>query len=171
MTTEPAARVSQYAANYRRVVNEAGKIVLDANADVAKGTFTFEKWAKSANQLVDLALNTGLALIPAMIPAPCLPTSNEGYGLSDWIEVEANSQYERTLSVSQAFVNVGEQACVIPNEFVAFSTAVLPRGESRFRVTVTWPGLRSGTYRGQIRLTPVGIASAPSDEVTRTIDV
>jgi hypothetical protein len=171
VTTEPAARVSQYAANSRRAVKEAGKIVLDANADVAKGTFTFEKWAKSANQLVDLALNTGLALIPAMIPAPCLPTSNEGYGLSDWIEVDANNQYERMLLVSQAFVNVGDQACVIPDEFVAFSTAVLPQGESRFRVKVTWPDLRSGTYRGKIRLTPVGIAGALPVEVIRTIDV
>ena len=66
MTTEPKARADQYAATSRRVVNQAGKIVLDANAEITKGTFTFEKWAKSANQLVDLALNTGLALIPAM---------------------------------------------------------------------------------------------------------
>jgi hypothetical protein len=155
----------------RRVVNQAGKIVLDANAEITKGTFTFEKWAKSANQLVDLALSTGLALVPTMVPSPCLPTSNGNYGLSDWIEVDADNNCERALSVSQAFVKVGEQARVIPSEFVTFSTAVLARGASRFRVKVTWPDLHSGTYRGQIRLTPVGIASAHSDEVTRTIDL
>jgi hypothetical protein len=171
VTTDPSARASQYAATSRRVVNQAGKIVLDANAEITKGTFTFEKWAKSANQLVDLALNTGLALIPAMIPYPRPPTSTEGHGLSDWIEVDADDTCERALSVSQAFVKIGEPACVIPNEFVAFSTAVLPRGESRFRVNVTWPDLHSGTYRGQIRLTRIGIARAHSDEVTRTIDL
>ena len=171
MTTEPEARASQFAATSRRVVNQAGKIVLDANADISKGTFTFEKWAKSANQLVDLALNTSLALVPTMIPCPCPPTSTESYGLSDWIEVDVDNSCERTLSVSLAFVKLGEPACVIPNEFVAFSVAVLPPGESRFRVKVTWPDLRSGTYRGKIRLTKIGVANANPDEVSRTIDL
>ena len=171
MTTEPEARADQYAATSRRVVNQAGKIVLDANAEITKGTFTFEKWAKSASQLVDVALNTGLALVPTMIPYPCQPTSTESYGLSDWIEVDVDKSCERALSVSQAFVKLGEPACVIPNEFVAFSVAVLPPGESRFRVKVTWPDLRSGTYRGEIRLTKVGVANAHPDEVNRTIDL
>jgi hypothetical protein len=171
VTTQPEARANQYAATSRRVVNQAGKIVLDANAEIAKGTFTFEKWAKSASQLVDLALNTGLALVPTMIPYPCLPTSTESYGLSDWIGVDVDNSCERALSVSQAFVKVGEPACVIPIEFVAFSVAVLPPGESRFRVKVTWPDLRSGTYRGEIRLTKVGIANAHPDEVSRTVDL
>jgi hypothetical protein len=169
--TEPEARASQFAATSRRVVNQAGKIVLDANAEISKGTFTFEKWAKSANQLVDLALDTGLALVPTMIPFPCLPSSTEGFGLSDWIEVDVDNSCERALSVSRAFVELGEPACVIPNEFVAFSVAVLPRGESRFRVKVTWPDLRSGTYRGEIRLTKVGVANAHPVEVSRTVDL
>jgi hypothetical protein len=171
VTTEPAARANQYAATSRRVVNQAGKIVLDANAEITKGTFTFEKWAKSANQLVDLALNTGLALVPAMIPYPCQPTSTESYGLSDWIEVDVDNGCERDLSVSQAFVKLGEPACVIPTEFVAFSVATLAPGENRFRVKVTWPDLRSGTYRGEIRLTKVGIANAHPHEVSRTVDL
>lgn len=171
MTTEPEARASQYAATSRRVVNQAGKIVLDANAEITKGTFTFEKWAKSATQLADLALNTGLALFPAMIPYPCQPTSTESYGLSDWIEVDVDNVSERTLSVSQAFVKLGEPACVIPTEFVAFSVATLAPGENRFRVKVTWPDLHSGTYRGEIRLTKVGVASAHPDEVSRTVDL
>ena len=100
MTTEPAARANQYAATSRRVVNQAGKIVLDANAEITKGTFAFEKWAKSANQLVDLALNTGLALVPAMIPYPCQPTSTESYGLSDWIEVDVRMARERPFRVA-----------------------------------------------------------------------
>jgi hypothetical protein len=153
------------------MVEESGRIVLDANAEITSGTFTFEKWVKSASQLVDLALNTGLGLIPAMMPFTCLPAATEHYGLSDWIEVDVSNDCDRALSVSQAFVKIGEPACVIPNEFVAFSLANLPRGESTFRVQVTWPDLRTGTYRGQIRLTRVGVANAHSDEVTRTIDL
>ena len=171
MTTDPQARADQYAATSRRVVNQAGKIVLDANAEVTNGTFTFEKWAKSANQLANLALNTGLALVPTTMPYPCAPTVTEGYGLSDWIKVDVVNDCERALSMSKHFVKLGEPGCVIPNEFVAFSTAILPRGDSRFRVKVTWPELRSGTYRGVIRLTRIGSASAHSDEVTRTIDL
>jgi hypothetical protein len=171
VTTDPEARADQYAATSRRVVNQAGKIVLDANAEITKGTFSFEKWAQSASQLIDLALDTGLAMVPTMIPYPCVPIATEGYGLSDWIEVDVDNGCERALSMSKPFAKVGESACVIPNEFVAFSTAVLPRGETRFRVKVTWPDLRSGTYRGEIRLTQIGSAKAHSDEVTRTVDL
>jgi hypothetical protein len=171
MTTDPQARADQYAATSRRVVNEAGKIVLDANAEVANGTFSFEKWAKSASQLIDLALNTGLAMVPTTIPYPCLPGATEGYGLSDWVVVDVDNDCERALSVSQAFVKVGEPACAIPTEFVIFSTPILPRGVNRFRVKVAWPDLSSGTYQGKIRLTRIGNAKAHSDEVTRTVDL
>jgi hypothetical protein len=171
VTTDPQARADQYAASSRRVVNQAGKIVLDANAQITHGTFTFEKWAQTASQLADLALNTGLALVPPMLPYPCAPLATEGYGLSDWVEVDVDKSCERALSVSKSFVKAGESACVIPDEFVAFSTAVLPRGATRFRIKVTWPDLRSGTYLGVIRLTKVGIADAHPVEVTRTVDL
>jgi hypothetical protein len=171
VTTDPQTRATQFAATSRRVVDQAGKIVLDANAEITRGTFTFERWAKSANQLVNLALNMGLEMIPAMIPNPCLPTATEGFGLSDWIEVDVENNCERAISMSKPFVKLGEPARVIPSEFVAFSVAVLPRGESRFRVKVTWPDLRSGTYRGEIRLTKVGVANAHPVEVSRTVDL
>ncbi len=171
MTTNPQVRASQYAATSRRIMDQAGKIVLDANAEITKGTFTFEKWAKSANQLVDLALNTGLQMLPTMLPYPCLPAATEGYGLSDWITVDVDNACERALSVCDPFVKAGEPSCSIPNEFIAFSNAVLPRGESRFRVQVSWPELRSGTYKGKIQLTRIGGAKAHSDEISRTIDL
>ena len=172
MTTDPKTRTSHLTATSRRVVNETGKIVLDANADITNGTFTFEKWAKSASQLVDLALNAGLQLIPAMMPFPCPPAgATQSYGLSDWIEVDVDNSCERALSMSAPFTKLGEPSCAVPNEYVAFPLAIVPRGESKFRVEVTWPDLRSGTYRGQIRLTRIGIANAHSVEVTRTIDL
>ena len=170
MTTDPQSRASQYAATSRRVIDQAGKVVLDANTEITNGTFTFEKWAKSANQLVDLALNTGLQMLPTVLPYPCLPAATEGYGLSDWITVPVDNTCERMLSVCGPFVKAGEPSCLIPNEFVTFSSARLPPGESRFRVKVTWPELRSGTYKGTIRLTQVGGAKAHSDE-SRTIDL
>ena len=76
MTIDPQARANQYTATSRHVVDQAGKIVLDANAEITNGTFTFEKWAKSASQLFDLALSTGLKLVPTMIPYP-LPTDGD----------------------------------------------------------------------------------------------
>jgi hypothetical protein len=172
VTTDPKTLMSLYTATSRRVVNQAGQIVLDANAEITNGTFTFEKWAKSARQLVDLALNTGLELIPAMMPYPCPPAAAaDGFGLSDWIEIDVDNSCERALSMSTPFTKLGEPSCAIPNEYVAFSLAILPRGESKFRMKVTWPDLRSGTYRGQIRLIRVGVANAHSVEVTRTIDL
>ena len=172
MTTDPRTRVSHYTATSRRVVDQAGKIVLDANAEITNGTFTFEKWAKSANQLADLALNTSLQLIPTRMPYPCFPsTTKESSALSDWIEIAADTSCERALSISGPFVKLGEPSCVIPNEHVTFSVAILPRGEGKFRVLVTWPDLRSGTYQGKIRLTQIGVATAHTDEYTPTIDL
>ncbi|WP_428340384.1 hypothetical protein [Mycobacterium sp.] len=171
MTIDPKTRASQYTATSRRLVDKAGKIVLDANAEITNGTFSFEKWAKSASQLFDLALNTGLEMIPTTIPYPCIPTGSESYGLSDWIVVDVDNSCERALSVAVPFTRAGEPSCVIPSEYVAFSVAILPRGESRFRVKVTWPELRSGAYGGKIRLTQIGVAKAHAVEVTRTIDL
>ncbi len=94
-------------------------------------------------------------MVPTTIPFPCLPAgASESYGLSDWIEVDVDNSCERTLSVSHAVRQTGEPSCVVPDEYVAFSLAILPRGESRFRVKVTWPELRSGAYGGKIRVDP-----------------
>ena len=152
MTIDPKTRASQYTATSRRVVDQAGKVVLDANADITNGTFTFEKWAKSASQLFDLALNAGLEMVPTTIPYPCFRPVGELRALRLDSRRRDNS-CERTLSVATPFARAGEPSCVIPNEYVAFSVAILPRGESRFRVKVTWPELRSGAYDGKIGLT------------------
>ncbi len=171
MTTTPGQRTTRYAATSRRLVAEAGKIVLDANDEITKGTFDFAKWAKSANQMVDLALTAGLQLVPPMIPIPCLAQANEEYSESATIEVDPDSACERALSVAKTFVKEGAPSCVIPDEFVVFTPAILPRGRNKFRVKVNWPDLRSGSYKGEIRLTQIGTATPHADEVIRTIDL
>jgi hypothetical protein len=171
VTTAPESWATQYAATSRRLVNQAGKIVLDANNESAKGTFDFPKAAKSANQLVNLALTAGLQLAPSMLPIPCIPKATEEYGLSDYVTVDADDECDRVLSVAKSFVQAGASSCVIPDEFVVFSPAVLPRGGTKFRVKVTWPNLRSGTYRGEIRLTQIGTAKPDTVNADRIIDL
>jgi hypothetical protein len=169
--TTSGSRTTRYAATSRRLVTQAGKIVLDANDEISNGTFDFAKWAKSANQLVNLALTAWLQLAPPMIPIPCLPKATEEYGESDFITVEPDNECDRVLSVAESFVQAGAPSCVIPDEFVVFVPAILPRGRTEFRAKVNWPDLRSGTYRGQIRLTRIGTASPGADEVERIIDL
>ncbi|MDT7722671.1 MAG: hypothetical protein QOE94_3682 [Mycobacterium sp.] len=171
MTTPPKSQATQYAATSRYLVSQAGKIVLDANDESAKGTFDFAKAAKSASQLVNLALTAGLQLAPPIIPIPCIPKATEEYGLSDYILVDSDNNCDRVLSVAKSFVQAGTSSCVIPDEFVVFSPAVLPRGGDKFRVKVTWPDLRSGTYRGEIRLTQIGTANPHTADEDRIIDL
>ena len=145
--------------------------MLDANAEITKGTFDFAKWAKSANELVNLALTAGLQLTKPVIPYPCIPNATEEYGNVRSIIVESDDRCDRVLSVAKSFVLDGAPSCVIPDEFVVFSPAVLPRGANKFRVKVTWPDLQSGTYRGKIRLTQIGTATPAAVDVDRTIDL
>jgi hypothetical protein len=171
VTTPPKSRAIQYAATSRYLVNQAGKIVLDANDEITKGTFDFAKWAKSANHLANLALTAGLELAPPMIPIPCIPKATEEYGLSDYITVDADDKCDRVLSVAKSFVQAGKSSCMVPDEFVVFSPAALPRGGNKFRVKVTWPNLRSGTYRGAIRLTQIGTTDPHTVVEDRIIDL
>jgi hypothetical protein len=171
VTTRPESRATQYAATSRYLVNQAGKIVLDANDEITNGTFDFAKWAKSANQLANLALTAGLQLAPPMIPIPCIPKATEEYGLSDYITVDSDDNCDRALSVAVSFVQTGAPSRAIPDEFVVFSPAILPRGGNKFRVKVTWPDLRSGMYRGQIRLTQIGTANPHTADEDRIIDL
>jgi hypothetical protein len=155
VTTTPGSPTSQYAETSRRLVTQAGKIVLHANDEISTGTYDFAQWAKLANQLVNLALTAGLQLTPQMIPIPCLPKATEEYGLSDFITAAPDNDCERVLSVAESFVQPGAPSCVIPDKFVGFGPPILPRDGTKFRVKVYWPNLRSGTYRGKIRLTRI----------------
>jgi hypothetical protein len=172
----PKTRTTQYAATSRRLVSQAGKIVLDANDEIGKGTFDFANWAKSANQLVDLALSAGLQLAPSMMPIPCFSEScfsqsTEDFGLSDFIEAAPDGECERVLSVAQSFVQDGAPSSVIPDQFVVFVPAILPVNGTKFRVRVIWPDLRCGTYRGRIRLTRIKTATVSDTEMDVSIDL
>ena len=169
--TSPGSLPTQYLETSRRLVNHAGKIWLDTNAEITKGTFDFPKWAKSANELVNLALTAGLQLTTPRIPIPCIPNATEEYGKSQPIIVNPDNGCERVLSIAKSFVLEGAPSGVIPDEYVVFAPAVLPRGANNFRVKVTWPDLQSGTYRGKIWLTQIGTATPTAADVGRTIDL
>ena len=163
----PSSRITQWAESARRLVNQAGEIVLQANTQVNDGTFSTEKWAKSTQQLVNLALTAGLE----MSPLPCLPQAPDAHDLSDFVTVEPDGEFQRTLSVVKPFVQEGAPACVIPDQSIFFVPGVMRVHATSFRVGVNWPNLRSGTYRGRVRLTQIGSATAHSVETDVIIDL
>jgi hypothetical protein len=159
--------ITQWAELARRFVDQAGKIVLQANTQVNDETFTTEKWAKSAQQLVNLTLTTAMEAAPL----PCLPQSWDSRDLSEFIGVTPDSEFERSLSVVTSFVHEGIPSCVIPDQSIYFVPATLRVHATRFRIGVNWPKLRSGTYNGQIRLTQIGCATPLSVEIKVSIDL
>jgi hypothetical protein len=157
--------ITGWAETSRRLLSGAGAIALRANEQIAKGTFDTAQCARSTQQLADLALTAGLEMAPR---AMRLSMSSPELELSDFIEVAPDNDCERVLSVAAPFVADGEPSWVIPDRFIVFVPAILRVYAKRFRVASTWPDLRSGTYRGRVRLTRL---MAGGDEHPDRVDV
>lgn len=165
--TDLSARITQYAESTRRLVSDAGELLLQANDQISDGTFDSAQWAKSMRQLANLALTAGLE-VPQLMSVPCLPQSS-GLELSDFIKVEPDNECQRLLSVSKPFVQDGAPSCVIPDQSIVFVPPILRVYGQWFRVAANWPDLRSGTYRGQVRLTRLKPAAPSADEFVDVI--
>ena len=163
--TELSARISRYAEASRHLVSRAGAIMLAADDQIADGTFDSAQWAKSVRQLGDLAVTAGLELAPNMMSA-CAPQSPGDVALSAFIEVVPDNESPRLLSVAEQFVQDGT-SYAIPDRSLVFVPAILRVFATRFRVGVTGPDYRSGTYRGRIRLTAPGVV----DETDVIVDL
>lgn len=169
--TTPGSRITQCAETSQRLVSEAGAIVLQANDQISSGTFGSAQLAKSAHQLMNVAMTAGVELAPHMMPIPCLLQSGE-LELSDFVKAEQrDNECERVLSVAQPFVQDGAPSCRIPDQFIVFVPGILRVYATWFRVGVKWPNLRSGTYRGRVRLTRIKTAAARVDEMDVIIDL
>jgi hypothetical protein len=170
--TDVSARIIQYAETSRGLVNQAGKIALQANEQISNGTFSSAQWAKSAHQLVNAALTAGLELGPQLMSIACLGPSSE-LEYSDYLAVAPDNQCERALSVAKSFAQVGAPSCVIPDRFIVFDPPILRVYAEKFRVATNWPDLQSGTYQGGVRLTRLKTGTATPDfvEVTFTVDL
>lgn len=163
--------IAQYAEMSRRLVNQAGAIVLQANDQISKGTFDTARWAKSAYELSDLALTSGMQAAPQVMSIASLWRSSKETLLSDYVRVAPYNESRRTFTVVEPFVHVGAHSCVIPVQSIVFVPETLPAYAVRFRVGARWADLRSGTYRGRVRLTSIASAEAHSHEMPVIIDL
>jgi hypothetical protein len=169
--TGPTVPIDKFAESAKGFVTEWGAILLEANDQINKGTFGAEQWAKSTQRLSNLALTAGIELAPPLLPIPCLPTPSQGPDFSDFITTTPDNESKRELSVARSFVRDGAPWCVIPDQFVVFQPGILPVYARRFRLAATWPGLRSGTYRGRVRLTRIQTAKTQVDEMDVIVDL
>jgi hypothetical protein len=169
--TGPSSPIGQWLQTSRRLVKDASAIVLHANKQINKGTFGSAQWAQSVYQLANLGLTASLELAPPMMPSPCLLGSGE-LELSDFNQVEQpDNECERVLSVAQSFALDGAPSCRIPDQFIVFVPDILRVNAVWFRVGVRWPELRSGTYRGRVRLTQIQTGAKRVDEMDVIVDL
>lgn len=169
--TGPGSQIHQSARSARTIVNEAAAILLQANDEAGKGTFGAKQWAKSANRLLNTALTAALEFTPTPLPSPCLSQLSEGPDFSDFIETTPDNTCERVLTVAKSFVHVGASAYAIPDQFIVFKPDILPIRAKSFRVGVTWPDLRCGTYRGRVRLAQIQTGAKLVDEMDVIVDL
>jgi hypothetical protein len=164
--TIPGPRIDQVLSLSRELVTRAGAVALETNDQIERGAFDFAKWAKSMQQLFDLGLAGSLALTPDMF-GPCIsgfPATGDDSEHSEYIGVNPDGQYVRTISVvPDSFTHDGAPNFKIPDHLLYFDPPTLKPLATQFRICVLWPGLRSGTYRGKIRLVPEGGVGATSE--------
>ena len=163
--TTPDPRLDRVTALSRQLVEQAGAVALQTNDQIDRGAFDFAKWAKSMLNLLDLGLTGGLELAPDMF-APCVPCFSipgDDSEHSEYIDVDPDPQYSRKLSVVPGSFKHDGAAFVIPDSLLYFEPAVLKPLATQFRICVAWPGLRSGTYRGSVRLVPEGGGGATTE--------
>jgi hypothetical protein len=150
---DPSTQITRYTDSMRGVVSQAGSLVLQANDQINDGTFDHAQCAKSAKQLANLALTVGLDVVPQLLSIPCGPAASDQLNLSDFIEVAPDNECQRSLSVSQSFVQDGAPSNVIPDHLIVFVPGTLRVYAKWFRLGTRSSNLPSGTYKGQVRLT------------------
>jgi hypothetical protein len=164
--TTPDPRLDRVLGLSRELVTRAGAVALETNDQIDKGAFDFATWAKSMQKLFDLGLAGALSLAPDML-TPCLPvfsTSSDDSEHSEYVEVNPDNQYIRKISVVPgSFTHDGVPNFKIPDHLIYFDPPQLKPLATQLQICVIWPGLRSGTYRGKIRLVPDGGVGATSE--------
>jgi hypothetical protein len=169
--TDPRPQITQLTETTKDLVNQAGSILLQANDQARDGTLGAKQWAKSAHQLLNVALTAGLELNPMAMPFPCLPQICDDPDLSDYITAKPDNECERTLSVAKSFTHVGARSCVIPDHLIVFAPPILPVYAKRFRIGANLPDLRCGTYKGRVRLTQIQTGAKRVDEMDVIVDL
>lgn len=171
MTTNDP-RLDRFTTFSREWVEKAGTVALQTNDQIARGAFDYAEWAKSMLDLVDFGLAGALDLAPDLM-LPGLPgTGDDEPDRSDYIEVDPDGHVDRTLSVVPgSFRHVGSPMNVIPDSAIDVEPRELKPLQTLFRLAVRWPALRSGTYRGRIRLAPARGAAGPTTVIEVTVDL
>ena len=90
---------------------------------------------------------------------------------SDFNTVAPDNACERSLSVAQSFVQDGSPGYRIPDQLIVFLPPILPVYAKQFRVGVNWADLRTGTYRGRVRLTSLQTAAPQAVEMDVIVDL
>jgi hypothetical protein len=164
--------ITEYARVSRKLISEAGSILLQANTAIRRGNFDPAQMAKTAQELMNVALSASVEATSLTDPISWLSNAFGEWAFSDYITVDADDKCQRALSVANRFVQVGAPSRTIPEQSILFQPAILPVNVSLFRVGVRWSGLTSGTYEGAVRLSRINTDDgAGPDEVPVTIDL
>jgi hypothetical protein len=170
--TTPDFRLNRITSLSRELVMAAGDITLRTNDDIDRGSFDFAKWSKSMLNLWDLTLSNSLDVAPDMFAPcflPCLHLPSDQPEESDYIIVEPKDVARKVEVVPSSFKHDGSPSFGIPDPLLCVDPPVLQPHATRFQVKVLWSGLRSGTYRGIVRLIPEGPSDVVIDDILGVI--
>lgn len=131
---------------------------------------TSEQFAKSANDLLNLAVAASLEWAPAVMSFWSPPSTDE-VELSEFIDATSDSDCKRILSVAKPFRRVGAPSDAIGAQSLVFVPSILRVHATCFRVGVKGQNYSSGTYRGSVRLTSVQAGVPRQHEIDVTVDL
>lgn len=170
---DPVPAMNRYADFSRQWVERVSSAALDTNDQISRGAFDYAEWAKSMLSLFDFGLSAALDLAPDLSKPclPCLPGGDVEPDRSEYLDVPIGQGMRRLSPVPGSFRHVGSTDFVIPDHLITFEPSELPPLKTTYCIAVYWPDLRSGTYQGRVRVTPVEAGDAVAEVFEVTIDL
>ncbi|MCT7658125.1 hypothetical protein [Mycobacterium deserti] len=168
--TAPGAKMNQIIGFSRQLIDHAGAIAVETNDQIDAGTFDYAKWAQAMLKLWDFGL-AGSVDLASDVLAPCFtcPPGADEPEYSDYLSAPDSGVARKVSVVPGSFFHVGAPSFVIEDYRISIDPPVLKPHVTHFRVGVLWTGLRSGTYRGTVRLQPEPASDVVIDDILEVI--
>lgn len=158
--------VGLFATTLRRMIAQSGEVAKQAAPDISNGTYTADKWTKTAIQLMDITALGVVEMAENAMAGPSAPSAPRFVNSDPFPASPAPSATTtRTLSWQTKLARVGTKDS-LPDDKVVFvppkntdetvyPPGTLPPTATTFHFRVDTIGLPGGMYTGQVTVRPV----------------
>ncbi|MET0699201.1 MAG: hypothetical protein ABWY93_06005 [Mycobacterium sp.] len=151
--TGPKTSIRHGAQFTQGYLNQLGRIAEDAAKTDAAGKWGVDGWIRLIHNLIDLQIRTTTTVTQIALAGPgawLRPIDREPWE-SDPITVK-DFPFPQYFSIVKPFERLGRSDIRIPDTAIRFIPAILPPGETTFRIDLTDNNFVGANYVGEIAL-------------------